>query len=61
MGNVKRALDGTYHAIRKPYAWRYLAAFQYKFNHCDDLRGCFNRAVAICAYAQPITARGIKA
>ena len=32
LGNVKRALDGTYHAWGQKYAPRYLAEFSYRFN-----------------------------
>jgi hypothetical protein len=31
------ALTGTYHAIRKNYASRYLAEFEYRFNRLFDL------------------------
>ena len=31
LGNVKRALDGTYHAWGQKYAPRYLAEFSYRF------------------------------
>ena len=37
LGNVKRSLDGTYHAFRPRYAARYLAEFQYRFNRRYDL------------------------
>ena len=32
LGNVKRAMDGTYHACDARYAGRYLAEFAYRFN-----------------------------
>ena len=32
LGNVKRAIDGTYHACDARYAGRYLAEFSYRFN-----------------------------
>jgi hypothetical protein len=36
--NLKRSLAGTYHAFRAPkYGQRYLAEFQYRFNHRFDL------------------------
>ncbi len=32
LGNLKRAIDGTYHACEARYAGRYLAEFAYRFN-----------------------------
>jgi hypothetical protein len=32
LGNVKNAITGSYYAIRGPYAPRYLAEFEYRFN-----------------------------
>jgi hypothetical protein len=38
LGNLKRSLAGTYHAFKAPkYGQRYLAEFQYRFNHRFDL------------------------
>tara|TARA_B100002049_G_scaffold235722_1_gene220745 strand:+ start:736 stop:1689 length:954 start_codon:yes stop_codon:yes gene_type:complete len=39
LGNLKNAITGTYHAFKfAKYAHRYLADFQYRFNHRYDLR-----------------------
>jgi len=49
LGNVKNALHGTYHAIRKKHVGRYLAAFCYRFNRRFDLSALLPRlAVAAC-------------
>ena len=32
LGNVKRAIDGTFHICNGRYAGRYLAEFSYRFN-----------------------------
>jgi ribosomal protein L37AE/L43A len=38
LGNLKRSLAGTYHAFKaRKYGQRYLAEFQYRFNHRFDL------------------------
>ena len=37
LGNVKRALDGTYHAWGQKYAPRYLAEFSYRFKTRDGM------------------------
>ncbi|KPL48481.1 hypothetical protein XAXN_13425 [Xanthomonas axonopodis] len=38
LGNVKRAISGTYHAVRQAkYARRYLAEAAYRFNRRFDL------------------------
>ncbi len=37
LGNVKLALDGTYHRLAPKHAARYLGEFQYRFNRRYDL------------------------
>ena len=32
LGNLKTAITGTFHSIRRPYVPRYLAEFQWRFN-----------------------------
>ena len=40
LGNLKNAITGAYHAFKlAEYAHRYLAGFQYRFNHRYDLKG----------------------
>ncbi len=49
LGNVKKALHGTYHAIHRKHVGRYLAAFCYRFNRRFDLSALVPRlAVAAC-------------
>ena len=43
LGNVKRALNGTYHAFAPPYAARSLAEFQYRFNRRYDFAALAQR------------------
>ena len=59
LGNVKRAIDGRYHAIKQfKYARRYLAEAAYRFNRRFRLREMMPRllrAMALCApCAEPI-------
>ena len=37
LGNIKTAIAGTYRAIRKKHMVRYLAEFEWRFNHRFDL------------------------
>ncbi|MBZ0210508.1 MAG: IS1595 family transposase [Hyphomicrobium sp.] len=37
LGNIKSAITGTYRAIRKKHMVRYLAEFEWRFNHRFDL------------------------
>jgi len=39
LGNVKNAMQGTYHAIRAKHLPRYIAEFTYRFNRRFDLAG----------------------
>jgi ISXO2-like transposase domain/Transposase zinc-ribbon domain len=44
LGNLKTAIDGTYHAFDfAKYAHRYLAEFQYRFNRRFNMRTILNR------------------
>ncbi len=54
LGNVKRSLDGTYHAFRRKYAARYLAEFQYRFNRRYDLAALPQRLLQATAVALPL-------
>ena len=56
LGNLKRALGGTYHAFDfAKYAHRYLAEAQYRFNRRFNLRSIFARLLraACLTTAQP--------
>jgi transposase-like protein len=53
LSNVKRAIDGTYHALKQvKYARRYLAEAAYRFNrrfHLADMPPRLARAMMLCA------------
>ena len=39
LGNIKSALVGTYRAVRRKHASRFLAEFEWRFNHRTNLAG----------------------
>lgn len=41
LGNVKTAIAGNFHALRRHYVARYLAEFQYRFNRRHALKDMF--------------------
>jgi transposase-like protein len=50
LGNLKTAISGTYHAFDfEKYADRYLAEYQYRFNHRFDLIGMLTRLIKAAA------------
>ena len=58
LGNVKRSLNGTYHAFgpryAPRYAPRYLAEFQYRFNRRYELAALPQRLLTAAATALPL-------
>ena len=52
--NVKRSLDGTYHACAPHYAARYLAEFQYRFNRRYELAALPRRLLKAAATTLPL-------
>src|SRR5690606_8804559 len=55
LGNVKRSLDGTYHAIRQgKYARRYLAEAAWRFNRRFRLRDLLPRLATAMMAATPM-------
>ena len=60
LGNVKNALTGTYHAIRKSHASRYLAEFEYRFNRRFDLPSMLDRLLFIAVKTPPMPSRFLK-
>jgi transposase-like protein len=61
LSNVKRSLDGTYHAIRFfKYSERYLAEAQYRFNRRFDLKAMLPRLVVATARCQPWPERALR-
>jgi len=59
LGNVKRAIDGTYHAIRRSYINRYLALFQFRFNHRFDLNSMMDKTIRLFINTAPISAENL--
>jgi transposase-like protein len=61
IGNVKTALTGTYHAIKfAKYAYRYLAAVQFRFNRRYNLRVILGGLLDALAQAPRRPERGIR-
>ena len=57
LGNVKRALDGTYHAWGQKYAPRYLAEFSYRFNRRYQLADLVPRLAHVAVRTPPLPYR----
>ena len=51
LGNVKRAIDGTYHSCAPRFAGRYLAEFGYRFNRRYRLADLVPRLADFAAHA----------
>lgn len=54
LGNLKNALDGTYHAIHPKHAPRYLAEFQYRFSRRFDLPAMVPRLLFAAVRTPPM-------
>jgi transposase-like protein len=57
LGNVKNALHGTYHAVRKKHLGRYLGAFSYRFNRRFELGGMIERLAYVACRTAPLPYR----
>lgn len=57
LGNVKKAMHGTYHALRPKYLQRYLSEFCYRFNRRFDLAALVPRLLVAAARTPPLTYR----
>ena len=57
LGNVKRAIDGTYHACDPQYVGRYLAEFAYRFNRRYQLAALVPRLAYVAARTPPLPHR----
>ena len=57
LGNVKRAIDGTYHACSSRYAGRYLAEFAYRFNRRYQLADLVPRLAYVAVRTPPLPYR----
>ena len=55
LGNIKSALLGTYRAVRKKHMVRYLAEFEWRFNHRFDLAGMIPALARAAAQCKPVT------
>ena len=60
LGNVKRSIDGTYHAIDAKHVPRYLGAFSYRFNRRYQLADLVPRLVYASANTPPMPGRLLK-
>ena len=60
IGNVKRSINGTYHAINPKHLPRYLAEFCYRFNRRFDLQAMMPRFLVAAANTPPMPARLLK-
>jgi hypothetical protein len=60
IGNVKRSINGTYHAINAKHLPRYLAEFCYRFNRRFDLQTIMPRFLIAAANTSPMPVRLLK-
>jgi len=60
IGNIKKAINGTYHAINPRHLPRYLAEFCYRFNRRFQLEDMLPRFVYIAVRTPPMPGRLLK-
>lgn len=60
IGNVKRAINGTYHAINPKHLPRYLAEFCYRFNRRFQLENMLPRLAYVAVRTPPMPGRLLK-
>ena len=60
LGNVKNAMQGTYHAIRAKHLPRYLAEFTYRFNRRFNLAAMIEDLGAVAMLTPPMPYRLVK-
>lgn len=60
IGNVKRSINGTYHAVNPKHLPRYLAEFCYRFNRRFDLQSIMPRFLTAAAKTPPMPGRLLK-
>lgn len=60
LGNVKRSIHGTYHAIRPKHLPRYLAEFSYRFNRRFNLAEMLPRLAYVALRTPPMPYRLLK-
>jgi transposase-like protein len=61
LGNIKSALVGTYRAVRRKHAGRFLAEFEWRFNHRTNLAAMIPNLVCAAVCTQPVPYRWLKA
>ena len=57
LGNVKKALHGTYHAVMGKHLGRYLGAFTYRFNRSFELGSMVERLANVPCRTAPLPYR----
>jgi len=60
IGNIKKAMHGTYHSISKKHLPRYLAEFCYRFNRRFRLHEMVNRLAFVALRTPPMPQRLLK-
>ena len=60
LGNVKRSLHGTYHAVSSKHLPRYLAEFCYRFNHRFDVGSMIHALARIAINSKAIPQHRLK-
>ena len=60
IGNVKRSINGSYHAINPKHLPRYLAEFCYRFNRRFDLQTIMPQFLIVAANTPPMPGRLLK-
>jgi len=60
IGNVKKSLHGTYHAVSQKHLPRYLAEFSYRFNRRFNLEKMVDNLVFHAANSKPIPQHRLK-
>jgi transposase-like protein/ribosomal protein L37AE/L43A len=60
LGNIKSALVGTYRAVRRKHAGRFLAEFEWRFNHRGNLAAMIPNLVCAAVRTQPAPYRWLK-
>jgi transposase-like protein len=60
LGNIKSAMVGTYRAVRRKHAARFLAEFEWRFNHRTDLAAMIPQLAAAALRTPPASYRWLK-
>lgn len=60
LGNIKSAIVGTYRAVRRKHVSRYLAEFEWRFNHRYDLAAMISVLTLAAVRTPPVTYYDLK-